>query len=544
MYVCLYVCNQSINQSIQYYIRLKSYSPGMHVRSVTSMYYFYDNHSLTYTGSQAQPPTFTSPSYSVQVPETTAITVVGVAPSPRPPDGFLTVRCINHFNSSVGMTYTIGQVNGYFPFVLNSITGNFSVTLDLVYATQPHSYSFSVLCYDNLSPNLSSNASVTISVIEVDKYKPVITPSYVFLTVNETTPLGTVLASTRRDVGALRVYNATDMDVGPQGALHYNLYYSDHRFSGDGTFGTLTVQQSLNVDYIGATTFINIITTACDPHVCSSDFNIYLTILRQNDYYPMFSQKVYSVTYNDSTPPGQVIPSICTDQDIGVGALQGVVFLNTTPGVFSLNPSTGVLITNISMDYRRARGYTVVLLCSDTGGLTNTSTVYVTITPPLIFTNAVYVFHILRSIPSPYTVGQVMATDVFTVLLTYSLTNNPYFIIDSLNGTIQTISSVFDYPYSEIVLNATVTDGLYNDTAMVYFILMDTNSPSPSPLLPTNTTQAEQTMIYIVAGIIAAAVLVVGVPILIMLILIWRRLKTHKAPGAATSIPVHTSAHR
>ena len=51
-------------------------------------------------------------------------------------------------------------------------------------------------------------------------------------------------------------------------------------------------------------------------------------------------------------------------------------------------------------------------------------------------------------------------------------------------------------------------------------------------------------MIHIVAGIIAAAVLVVGVPILIMLILIWRRVKTHKAPGAATSIPVHTSAHR
>ena len=188
---------------------------------------FNDSHSICitlfscpipYTGSQAQPPTFTSPSYSVQVQKTTSITVVGVAPSPRPPDGFLTVRCINHINSSVGMTYTIGLVNGYFPFVLNSTAGSFSVTQDLVYATQPHSYSFSVWCYDNLSPNLSNNASVTISVIEVDKYKPVITPSYVFLTVNETTPLGTVLASTRRDVGALRVYNATYMDVGPQGS--------------------------------------------------------------------------------------------------------------------------------------------------------------------------------------------------------------------------------------------------------------------------------------------------------------------------------------
>eukprot|EP00731_Ephydatia_muelleri_P015892 Em0009g316a len=387
--------------------------------------------------TKAQPPTFTSPSYSVQVQETTAITVVGVAPSPRPPDGFLTVRCINR---SVGMTYTIGQVNGYFPFVLNSTTGNFSVTQDVVYATQPHSYNFSVWCYDNLSPNLSSNASVTISVIEVDNYKPVITPSYVFLTVNETTPVGTVLASTRRDVGALSVYNATDMDVGPQGALHYNLYYPDPRFSGDGTFGTLTVQQSLNVDYIGATTFVNIIITACDPHVCSSDFTI---ILRQNDHYPMFSQKVYSVTYNDSTPPGQVIPSICTDQDIGVGALQGVVFLNTTPGVFLLNPSTGALTTNISMDYTRARGCTVVLLCSDTGGLTNTSTVYVTITPhskytPLAFSSEGYVSKVSRTTPPLYIIGQIMAADaiIWSTTLTYKLQSNPYFIIDRLNGNL------------------------------------------------------------------------------------------------------------
>ena len=417
--------------------------------------------------------------------------MVGVAPSPRPPDGFLTVRCISDSNSSIGMTYTIGQVNGSFPFVLNSTTGSFSVTQDLVYATQPHSYSFSVWCYDNLSPNLSSNASVTISVMEVDKYKPVIAPSYVFLTLNETTPLGTVVASTRRDVGALSVYTATDMDVGPQGALYYNLYYSDPRFSADRTFGTLTVQQSLSVDYIGATTFINIIITACDPHVCSSDFNEYITILRQNDHYPMFSQKVYSVTYNDGTPPGEVIPSICTDEDIGVGALQGVVFLNTTPGVFLLNAATGVLTTNISMDYRRARGYTVVLLCSDTGGLTNTSTVYVTITPPPNYTpflylnasnsNKSYTFNVSKTTPPLYTIGQITAMNeiIWSTTLTYSLESNPYFIIDSLNGTIQTISSVFDYPYSEIVLNATVTDGLFNDTVAVHMVLTPGNLNSP-----------------------------------------------------------------
>ena len=152
--------------------------------------------------------------------------------------------------------------------------------------------------------------------------------------------------------------------------------------------------------------------------------------------------------------------------------------------MFLLNPSTGVLTTNISMDYRRARGYTVVLLCC--GGLTNTSSVYVTITPPpnynpLAFSSDSYVFKVSRTTPPLYIIGQIMATDeiIWSTTLAYSLQSNPYFIIDSLNGTIQTISSVFDYPYSEIVLNATVTDGLFNDTVAVHMVLTPSNLNSP-----------------------------------------------------------------
>ena len=389
--------------------------------------------SISLIGVYAQPPSFASPSYNVQVQETTSITVVGVAPSPRPPNGFLIVQCINRFGSSAGITYTIGPVSGFFPFVLNSATGNYSVTQDLVYATQPDSYSFSVGCYDNLSPNLSSNASVTITVIEVDKYTPVVSPSVVYLNVNVTAPVGTVLASTRSDVGALSVYTATDMDIGPQRVLSYSLLYPDSHFPVNATSGSLILVQNLYLEYAGTpATFYNPRIVICDPHVCTAIF-VYMFVTLQDAHYPMFSQKVYYVTYSDGTPPGQVIPSICTDLDIGVGALQGVVFLNTTPGVFLLNPSTGALTTNITMEYRRARGYTVQLLCSDIGGSTNTSTVYVTITPPpnfnpFVFSSDTYSFNVSRTTPPYYAVGQIMATDDIiwsTATLTYSLQNNP-----------------------------------------------------------------------------------------------------------------------
>ena len=435
--------------------------------------------------TQAQPPTFTSPSYSLQVQETALNPVVGVAPSPRPPSGFLTVRCINRLSSSDGITYSIGQVSGFFPFMLNSTTGNFSVTQDLVYATQPRSYSFSVGCYDNLSPNLSSNASVTISVIEVDKDPPVVSPSFLYLAVTETTPVGTVIVSTRSDVGALGVYTVMDMDVGPQGVLNYSLLYPDPLFSVDGTFGSLILIQPFDLDYAGAPSFYVPRIQICDPFICTG-LSVYMLVTAQNGHTPMFSQKVYYVTYSDGTPPGQVIPSICTDQDVGVGALQGVMFLNTTPGVFLLNPSTGALTTNITMDYRRTRGYTVQLLCNDTEGLTNTSTVYVTITPPpnynpFVFSTDMYIFNVSRTTPPIYPVGQIMATSliIWSTILTYSLQSNPYFTIDGHSGTIQTISSVLGYSYPQIALNASVTDGLFNGTILVYLVFTDGNLHSP-----------------------------------------------------------------
>ena len=448
--------------------------------------------------AQAQPPSFTSPSYSVQVQETTSITAdPSIPPSPRPPGGFLIVKCINRFNSSASITYAIGPVSGFFPFVLNSTTGNFSVTQDLVYATHPDSYSFSVGCYDNLLPNLSSNASVTITVIEVDKYQPVILvpnniPPSLYLTVSDdTTPVGAVLVSTRSDVGGRSRYNVTDMDIGPQGVLSYSLYVPmgtapDPHFSVNATFGSLILAQSINLG------FYNPRIEICDPHPFCTALYVYISIVNQNDYYPMFSQKVYYVTYNDSTPKGQVIPSICTDLDIGTGALQGVVFLNTTPGVFLLNPSTGALTTNITMDYRRARGYTVQLLCSDTGGLTNTSTVYVTITPPpnynpLIFLNNFYVFNVPRIISVQHIIDQITATDenIWATPI-YSLQNNPYFTIDGLNGTIQTISSVYNYTCDVLVLNASVTDGVYTAVTMVYIVFY-TTSQATSTMMPNST---------------------------------------------------------
>ena len=189
---------------------------------------------------------------------------MGMAPSPRPSNGFLVVQCINRLGASTGITYNVGQVNGFFPFELDTTTGSFSVTQDLDFETQPRLYSFSVKCSDDLSPKLSGSAQVDITVLGVNEYPPVISPSYLYLTLNHTIPVGAVLASTRSDVGALGVYTVTDRDAGADGAITFSLYELDRHFSVDST-GSLRLVQSFES---GVSQFYGSKIKMCDPDFC------------------------------------------------------------------------------------------------------------------------------------------------------------------------------------------------------------------------------------------------------------------------------------
>ena len=239
-----------------------------------STYYAIPYRLIRLLGSFGQStPYFTSSSYSVQVNETALNPATGVAPSPRPPNGFLIVQCINRLGSSAGITYTVGKVSGFFPFALDSTTGSFSVTQDLDYEMQPHSYSFSVECSDNLSPALSGSAPVVISVLAVNEYLPVVSPSYFYLPLGYTTPVGTVLAYIQSGVGAPGVYTVTDADVGADGVITFSLHDQDPHFTVDST-GSLYLEQSFEH---GVPQFYDIKIKMCDPDSCTI-LDVYLVV--------------------------------------------------------------------------------------------------------------------------------------------------------------------------------------------------------------------------------------------------------------------------
>ena len=256
---------------------------------------------------------------------------------------------------------------------------------------------------------------------------------------------------------------------------------------------------------------------------------------------PQFTQILYCATLNITNPStlvGSVVLTVhCTDPVLG----------NTAPIHYSLDPSLSSLryfnvdpnsgVITIKATLPSSSGHlTFRAICTGSApyNLSDTAVmdVELLVKSNITFIPSVsYLFlppltnncTLLESVQPVYTILQVNATSPGGYAITYSLINyQSTFSIDPSSG------------YFRLM-------GMLESLATI-LVYVDNSAPSlATSSLSTSTTQAQQTMTYIVAGIIAAAVLVVGVPILI---LIWRRVMTHKAPGAAASIPVHTSAHR
>ena len=256
---------------------------------------------------------------------------------------------------------------------------------------------------------------------------------------------------------------------------------------------------------------------------------------------PQFTQILYCATLNITNPStlvGSVVLTVhCTDPVLG----------NTAPIHYSLDPSLSSLryfnvdpnsgVITIKATLPSSSGHlTFRAICTGSApyNLSDTAVmdVELLVKSNITFIPSVsYLFlppltnncTLLESVQPVYTILQVNATSPGGYAITYSLINyQSTFSIDPSSG------------YFRLM-------GMLESLATI-LVYVDNSAPSlATSSLSTSTTQAQQTMTYIVAGIIAAAVLVVGVPILI---LIWRKVMTHKAPGAAASIPVHTSAHR
>ncbi|XP_067849588.1 protocadherin Fat 4 [Heptranchias perlo] len=334
--------------------------------------------------------------------------------------------------------YHIAHGNLNNDFRIDSVTGVVSVAKQLDRETRP-SYSLIVQATDRGSSPQTATAVVNINLTDMNDFIPIFELSPYTVHVQEN--------AQNLPMSILQVV-ARDDDQGLNGQLTYTVVGGNEA----GAF-TLTPsgQLSLVVSLDRETTaqyILTVIATDAGSPVLTGTGTITLIVDDVNDNVPTFASKTYRAIIPEDAPTGtDVLLVNSTDADEGSNAVISYSLLGGN-SQFSINPSTGQIITSALLDRESKEMYSLVVVATDGGipqATSSSATVFLTVSDindnPPRFRHFPYVTHI----PAPTSAGSfVFAVTVSdadagsNAELQYSLTgrNVEKFQIDPSRGAI------------------------------------------------------------------------------------------------------------
>ena len=230
------------------------------------------------------------------------------------------------------------------------------------------SYSLEIEARDTTNPSIVSNpdAVVTVTVLEVNDNRPVFGKSLYNKSTSESTPIGT---------SVLQI-TATDADDGvAESSLEYIALLNTTHFALNKTTGVITVAVPLDYETMKSYYLTAIVTDKGDPALTARTL-IDFTITDQNDNIPVFDQQTYSNVVSEKAPFGQSIITVAaSDMDSGENGRLTYSIRGQQP-MFKINPNTGVITLNGSLDYETTNTpiYTLLIDVSDNGTPKNSAT--------------------------------------------------------------------------------------------------------------------------------------------------------------------------
>ena len=297
-----------------------------------------------------------------------------------------TVECVA--SDITSPTFKIDNITALFQIsrIGNSNLANIIRTAELDYDSGPSSYHLLVTCTDSTG---SVSDIITVNIEPVNDHLPTYETIPPLISINETTPAGTVLASQGSE-GLVQII-VSDNDRGEDGVLTFRFASTTDdaleatHFSMNETDGTiyLTNQLDVDVDLIYTVT-LNVV--VCDgdraENMCRQE-NVVVVIASVNEFDPQFTESSYSTretVYNEGDYASHVIASVqCTDSDRNVGAIEGIHLLSSEVPLVLVEQADGSadLVLNGTLDYEviRMSEVEVELLCSDNGARSDTAKV-------------------------------------------------------------------------------------------------------------------------------------------------------------------------
>ncbi|KAG8142795.1 hypothetical protein E2320_005992 [Naja naja] len=258
------------------------------------------------------------------------------------------------------------QRNTGFPFQINNSTGWITVSTQLDRETTEN-YHFGVEARDHGVPVMSSSASVSITVLDVNDNSPTFTEKVYQLRLNEDAAVGSsvlTLTAMDKDVNSVVTYQITSGNT-------------RNRFAITSQSGGGLITLALPLDYKQERQYVLTI-TASDGTLFDT-VQVFINVTDANTHRPVFQSSHYTVSVSEDKPIGTSIVTIsATDEDTGENARITYILEDNIPQ-FRIDPDTGTITTLMELDYEDQASYTLAITAQDNGIPQKSDTTYVEI---------------------------------------------------------------------------------------------------------------------------------------------------------------------
>ncbi|KAL8221042.1 UNVERIFIED_CONTAM: Cadherin EGF LAG seven-pass G-type receptor 1 [Gekko kuhli] len=291
-----------------------------------------------------------------------------------------------------------------FPFQINNSTGWITVSAELDRETVEN-YHFGVEARDHGVPVMSSSASVSITVLDVNDNNPMFTEKVYQLRLNEDAAVGSsvlTLTAVDRDVNSVVTYQITSGNTRNRFAI-----------TSQSAGGLITL--SLPLDYKQERQYV--LTVMASDGTLFDTVQVFINVTDANTHRPVFQSSHYTVSVSEDKPIGTSIVTIsATDEDTGENARITYVLEDNIPQ-FRIDPDVGTITTLMELDYEDQAAYTLAITAHDNGIPQKSDTTYVEILILDANDNAPrflrdrYQGAVFEDVPLSTSVLQVSATD-------------------------------------------------------------------------------------------------------------------------------------
>lgn len=371
----------------------------------------------------------------------------------------------------------------------NALTYTISFSPSSLGSPEDYADVVSTLAYANTAPEpVDAIRIINVSVFDGASSSEVVTVALGIILVNDNSPVfeqRVVETSVSESRGAgTSIFQAVATDLDADTVITYSVLNSTDHFSINGSTGLITLSESLDRETLA--TFTLVLQASDGINLDQQLLNVF--VIDANDNPPVFLQEVYSTFLSESTPVGSSVVQVeASDLDEGINSdITYSIRSGNQAGTFTINGTSGVLVTAVTLDFEATESYTLVVQAQDGGipRLTGTAVVVVTVTDavdnPPVFDPTSDIITVTENTQTGVVLYTATATDADVEdQIVYSLLGETDQFAVLASGEVTLTQPLDREAVESHLIRIEASDGVFNSTFQLTIVVGDVDDNAP-----------------------------------------------------------------